>query len=299
MWNLRRWVQGVATLISNAYLIFPFTRNIYQGKLKSVCVPGLNCYSCPAATGACPLGSIQSMLATIRPSFSSGRYHTGLYVLGMLGLIGSLVGRMPCAWVCPFGLMQELIHKIPSREYEIPKVLTYVKYVVLALFVFLLPALVVDQFGYGMTWFCKYICPAGTLEAGIPMMFLQPSLQELIGILYYSKIIILMVFLISMIFIRRPFCRIACPLGAIYSLFNKVSIFRMVHDPDACVLCQQCYRDCPMGVRFYEGANQLDCIRCLKCYQESCQYGAISIEVAGIPIRPVPKKGKKSGDIPV
>jgi len=298
MWNLRRWVQGVATLISNAYLIFPFTRNIYQGKLKSVCVPGLNCYSCPAATGACPLGSIQSMLTTIRPSFSSGRYHTGLYVLGMLGLIGSLVGRMPCAWVCPFGLMQELIHKIPSREYEIPQVLTYVKYVVLALFVFLLPALVVDQFGYGMTWFCKYICPAGTLEAGIPMMFLQPSLQELIGILYYSKIIILMVFLISMIFIRRSFCRIACPLGAIYSLFNKVSIFKMVHDPDACVLCQQCYRDCPMGVRFYEGANQLDCIRCLKCYQESCQYGAISIEVAGIPIRPIPKKGKKKGDVP-
>jgi polyferredoxin len=208
----------------------------------------------------------------------------------MLGLIGSLVGRMPCAWVCPFGLMQELIHKIPSRKYEIPKALIYVKYVVLALFVFLLPALVVDQFGYGMTWFCKYICPAGTLEAGVPMMFLQPSLRELIGILYYSKIIILVVFLISMVFIRRPFCRIACPLGAIYSLFNKVSIFRMVHDADACVLCKQCYRDCPMGVRFYEGANQLDCIRCLKCYQESCQYGAISVEVAGIPIRPIPIK---------
>jgi ferredoxin-type protein NapH len=298
MWNLRRWVQGVATLISNAYLLFPFTRNIYQGRLKSMCVPGLNCYSCPAATGACPLGSIQSALSTVGPSFSSGRYHIGLYVLGMLGLVGSLVGRMPCAWVCPFGLMQELIHKIPSRKYEIPKALIYVKYVILALFVFLLPALVVDQFGYGMTWFCKYICPAGTLEAGIPMMFLQPSLRELIGILFYNKVIILVVFLILMVFIRRPFCRIACPLGAIYSLFNKVSIFRMVHDPDACVLCQQCYRDCPMGVRFYEGANQVDCIRCLKCYQESCKYGAISIEVAGIPIRPIPKKVEKKEEIP-
>lgn len=298
MWNLRRWVQGVATLVSNAYLLFPFTRNIYQGRLKSMCVPGLNCYSCPAATGACPLGSIQSILSTVRPSFSSGRYHISLYVLGMLGLVGSLVGRMPCAWVCPFGLMQELIHKIPSRKFEIPQTLIYVKYLILALFIFLLPVLVVDQFGYGTTWFCKYICPAGTLEAGIPMMFLQPSLRELIGILYYNKLIILVVFLILMVFIRRPFCRIACPLGAIYSLFNKVSIFRMVHDPDACVLCKQCYRDCPMGVRFYEGANQVDCIRCLKCYQESCQYGAISIEVAGIPVRPVPKEGEKKEEIP-
>ncbi len=298
MWNLRRWVQGVATLASNAYLLFPFTRNIYQGRLKSMCVPGLNCYSCPAATGACPLGSIQSILSTVRPSFSSGRYHISLYVLGMLGLVGSLVGRMPCAWVCPFGLMQELIHKIPSRKFEILKALIYVKYLILALFIFLLPVLVVDQFGYGMTWFCKYICPVGTLEAGIPMMFLQPSLRELIGILYYNKLIILVVFLILMVFISRTFCRIACPLGAIYSLFNKISIFRMVHDPDACVLCKQCYRDCPMGVRFYEGANQVDCIRCLKCYQESCQYGAISIEVAGIPVRPVPKEGRKKEEIP-
>jgi ferredoxin-type protein NapH len=298
MGNLRRWIQGIATFISNASLLFPFTRNIYQGRLKSICVPGLNCYSCPAATGACPLGSIQSILSTVRPSFTSGRYHIGLYVLGMLGLIGSLVGRMPCAWVCPFGLMQELIHKIPSRKMEIPKILIYIKYLILALFIFILPFMVVDQFGYGVTWFCKYICPAGTLEAGIPMMFLQPSLRELIGILYYNKLVILAVFLILMVFIRRPFCRIACPLGAIYSLFNKVSVFRMVHDPDACVRCEQCYRDCPMGVRFYEDANQVDCIRCLKCYQESCRYGAISIEIAGIPIRPVPKKSEKKEKMP-
>jgi ferredoxin-type protein NapH len=74
----------------------------------------------------------------------------------------------------------------------------------------------------------------------------------------------------------------ACPLGAIYSLFNRVSVFRMVHDPDKCVLCKECYRQCPMGVRFYEGANQVDCIRCMKCYQEACQYGAISYEITGI-----------------
>jgi len=169
----------------------------------------------------------------------------------------------------------------------------YCKYVFLGLFIILLPALVLDQFGYGMTWFCKYVCPAGTLEAGLPMMVLQPQLRELVGLLFYSKLLILIVFLALMVVVKRPFCRIVCPLGAIYSLFNKVSVFRMVHDPDKCVLCKQCYADCPMGVRFYEGANQIDCIRCLKCYHESCKFGAISLEIAGVPVRPVPKQKDK------
>ena len=281
MGHLRRWIQGGATILSNAYLLFPFTKKIYQGKLKSICAPGLNCYSCPAASGACPLGSLQSFFATFRANFALGRFQIGLYVIGFLGIIGSLVGRMPCAWLCPFGLLQELMYKIPSRKLEIPKFLIYCKYVFLALFVIILPLTVTDTFGYGMTWFCKFVCPAGTLEAGIPIMFLQPEQRSLIGILYANKILILSTFLMLMIFTRRPFCRTVCPLGAIYSLFNKVSIFRMVHHPDKCVFCKQCYADCPMGVKFYEGANQIDCIRCLKCLQESCKFGAISYEIAG------------------
>ncbi len=284
MWGLRHWLQSAATALSNAYLLFPFTRNIYQGKLKSICVPGLNCYSCPAATGACPLGSLQTIFASIRPALKSGTVHAGFYILGMLGITGSLVGRMPCAWVCPFGFLQEMLHKIPSREIEIPRWMTYIKYVFLVFFVILLPLMVIDEFGYGITWFCKYVCPAGTLEAGIPMLILQPQLRELAGWLYVNKIIVLVLFLAIVVFIRRPFCRIVCPLGAIYSLFNKVSIFRMVHHPDKCVLCKECYMGCPMGVKFYEGANQPDCIRCLKCMQESCKYGAISYEVAGLPL---------------
>jgi polyferredoxin len=197
----------------------------------------------------------------------------------MLGLTGSLVGRMPCAWLCPFGLMQELIHKIPTPKFEIPKLLTYCKYVFLGLFVLILPLAVVDDFGYGMTWFCKYVCPAGTLEAGLPMMVLKPELRDLIGGLFYSKVIILVALLVWMVLSRRPFCRVVCPLGAIYSLFNRNSVFRMTHDPDKCTLCQSCYQNCPMGVKFYEGPNQKDCIRCLKCLQTSCKFGAIGYTI--------------------
>ncbi|MFW6401206.1 MAG: 4Fe-4S binding protein [Desulfohalobiaceae bacterium] len=293
MLDIRRWIQILATVLSNAWLLFPFTRTIYQGKLKSICVPGLNCYSCPAAVGSCPLGSLQTFFANLRPSLASANYHFGLYVIGFLGLIGTLVGRMPCAWVCPFGFLQELIHKIPSPKIEISGILSWGKYLALALLVVLLPLFAVDMFGYGENWFCKYLCPAGTLEAGLPMISLQPQLRGALGWVFTLKMLILAALLLAMVFIRRPFCRTLCPLGAIYSLFNRASLFRMVHHPDNCVLCKECYRNCPMGVRFYEGGNQKDCIRCLRCMRFSCKFGAISYEVAGH--APAEKKSPAKG----
>ena len=113
------------------------------------------------------------------------------------------------------------------------------------------------------------------------MLFLKPELRSLIGILFYNKLLILVLFLFWMVFSSRPFCRTACPLGAIYSLFNKHSVFRMTHDPEKCTHCKACHQNCPMGVKFYESQNDIDCIRCLKCMNESCKFGAISYEIAG------------------
>ncbi len=289
----RRIVQILATFITNAYWLFPFGAfGIYTGKLKSVCVPGLNCWSCPAAVGGCPIGAIQNFLASIRLTLASGQYRFGFYVIGFLGIIGSLVGRMPCGWLCPFGFFQDLMHKIPSPKFGIWKPLTWLKYVVLALFVIILPLVVVDDFGFGSTWFCKYICPAGTLEAGIPLLFLRPDLRELVGGLFFNKLTILILLLIWMVMTSRPFCRTLCPLGAIYSLFNKVSLFTMRWDKEACTHCKACETVCPMGVRFYETPNSLECIRCLKCYQ-ACKFDAISFEIKGLEQpRLVPRRSK-------
>ncbi len=282
MGYLRRLIQFVATFLTNSSLGFILTRKIYQGPLKSICVPGLNCYSCPAATFACPIGSLQSIFAGIRPSLANARYHVGTFIIGFLGSIGMLAGRFACGWLCPFGFLQELLYKIPSPKIKIPKILNYGKYLFLGLFVILLPLTVLDAFGYGATWFCKYVCPAGTLEAGIPMLLLDPSLRKLIGILFYNKLVILIVITFFTILSRRPFCRTICPLGAIYSFFNRFSIIRMRFIEENCVKCNQCLRDCPMDLKFYEGANQLNCIRCFKCYTDSCRFRAIDIEIAGI-----------------
>ena len=103
----RRIIQLYAALLYNAHVKGFITGEIYSGGGKMLCVPGLNCYSCPGAAGACPLGALQNALA------ASGS-RTPVYVLGMLMLFGVTLGRTICGWLCPFGLIQELLHKIPT-----------------------------------------------------------------------------------------------------------------------------------------------------------------------------------------
>ncbi|MFH1147013.1 MAG: 4Fe-4S binding protein [Pseudomonadota bacterium] len=277
--HLRLYIQAASAFILNSYWYFPISRRIYQSRLKFFCSPGLNCYSCPAATSACPIGAIQNFLGAVGPSLEAARYHLGLYVIGWLGIIGGMVGRMPCGWICPFGLIQDFLSKASKRKHRLPHIFTYGPYVVLALAVVMLPLLITDSFGYGLPWFCKFICPAGTLEAGLPLLVLQPALRTMIGYLFYSKVSILFIIIVLSVFITRFFCRTICPLGAIYSLFNRGSLFRLTFDPDKCKHCGQCHRDCPMDIRVYESPNDRQCIRCLICLRESCAYGAISYEI--------------------
>jgi polyferredoxin len=273
----RRLFQIFSTLGFNIYLPSFFKGEIFQGNTKGACVPILNCYSCPSAIGACPIGSIQNSFASLKFNLSIASYQFGLYVIGVLGAVGSLVGRMPCGWLCPFGLLQEALYKIRSPKIHIPKFMSYGRYVILVLFVFLLPLLVLDQYGFGQTWFCKWICPAGTLEAGIPLVILNEGIRSQVGLLFSWKMFVLILFLVWMVFSQRPFCRTTCPLGAIFGLFNKVSLFRMAVDDNKCIECNMCYKNCPVDLKIYESSNSPDCVRCLKCVN-SCQYGAIDYE---------------------
>ena len=286
---VRKWVQTILALLVNGSWSFPFTRTIYQGPLKVVCSPGLNCYSCPASTTYCPIGSLQQLMAGIRISLENGQNFFGLYVIGTMGVLGGVFGRLICGWACPFGLVQELLHKIPSRKFNIPRKLNYIKYFFLFVFVILLPLVIVDDFGYGELWFCKYICPAGTLEAGLPMLMLQPELGRTIGILFFNKLTILIAFVVWSILASRPFCRTFCPLGAFYSLFKNLKLVKLRHIEENCTQCEACHSVCPMGVKFNESPEDTECISCLACMNKACKFDAISLEIAGLPI------GSKSG----
>ncbi len=287
--SIRRWIQGIFALVINANWAFPFTRNIYQGPMKVLCSPGLNCYSCPASTTYCPIGSLQSLLGGIRMAMANGEHFFGVTVLGTMGLIGAMIGRMACGWLCPFGLCQELLHRIPSRKFSIPRALNYGKYAVLFGVVVAMPLVLVDEFGGSSPYFCKFICPAGTLEAGIPMLLMQPNLRTTVGLLFYNKLAILLLMIGLSIVTSRPFCRTLCPLGAFYGLFSRFRLVKLRLDPGRCTNCKACHQVCPMGVQFNENPDDAECISCLACMNKACRFDAISLEVGGIPLGAIPR----------
>lgn len=258
----RRITQFVATLITNANLKGFFQGRIFKGASKKICVPGLNCYSCPGAMGACPIGSLQAIIGSIKYNFS-------LYVTGSMSLMGIIFGRFICGWLCPFGLIQDLLHKIPGPKIKVNKKLNkylkYLKYVVLLMFVILLPLFFVNDVGMSDPYFCKYICPAGTLEGGIPLVLANESLKQTLGFLFQWKVTLLIITIIMSVIVYRPFCRYVCPLGAFYSLFNHISFYRLKVDKDKCISCKACQVKCKMDIEVYKNPNSLECIRCGEC----------------------------------
>ena len=267
----RTKVQLLWTFVSNSYLIGFAKGKIYTGPLKSLCVPGLNCYSCPGALGSCPIGSLQAVIG-------SPKYQAALYVSGIIMLFGAIMGRFVCGWLCPFGLLQDLLHKIPFppkiNRFMGDRVLRYLKYVILLVFVILLPMVAVDVIGQASPYFCKYICPSGIFLGGIPLVAGNPMLREAVGFLFAWKFVILLLTVLLSIMIYRPFCKYLCPLGAIYGLCNPISLRKLHVDREKCVSCGKCARECKMGVDPTKSPNHMECIRCGKCV-DVCPKGAL------------------------
>ena len=267
--RIRGWIHAAATLLTNIHLPNFIKGGIYQGKGKAVCVPGLNCYSCPGAAGACPIGSFQAVVG-------SSKFRFSYYITGFLILLGVLLGRFICGFLCPFGWLQELLHKIPTKKLSTKKLkpLTYLKYAILLLAVVLLPAIVVNDLGMGDPFFCKYICPQGVLEGAIPLAAVNEGIRSALGPLFNRKLIILIVVVVLSVLFYRPFCKWICPLGAFYALMNKVSLLGIKVDEHKCVSCGKCARVCKMDVDVTKTPNHTECIRCGKCIA-SCPTDAI------------------------
>lgn len=269
--SLRTVVQAVWTALTNGYAYGFINGKIYTGRTKSLCVPGLNCYSCPGALGSCPIGALQATLGSPSHKFA-------FYTFGMLMLFGSIFGRFICGWLCPFGLVQDLLHKIPvfRKIKKLPghKILRWLKYIVLAVFVLLLPAVIADEAGIGMPWFCEYICPSGMLSGGIPLVAANEELRSAVGIRFIWKLSLLLLIIIGSVKIYRPFCKYLCPLGAFYSLFNRISLYRYRSLKEKCTDCGACEKVCLMGIKPDMTPNSLECIRCGKCIK-ICPHNAI------------------------
>ena len=268
----RNIFQFIWALITNSFAFGFAQGKIYTGKLKTLCLPGLNCYSCPGAVASCPIGSLQSVI-------SSRNFKFSFYVVGFMVFIGAIFGRFVCGWLCPFGLLQDLLHKIPFpkkiKTFKGDKLLRNLKYVILLVFVIILPMCLVDITGLGEPWFCKFICPAGTLEGGIPLTVMNESLRKALGFLWAWKFVILVLILVLSVIIYRPFCKYLCPLGGVYSLFNGISVFRLRFDENKCVSCNKCSKVCKMNVDPTKNPDHTECIRCGLCV-EACPTNALT-----------------------
>lgn len=257
----RRLIQLYAALLFNANLKGFGNGYIYLGPIKNICTPGLNCYSCPGASGACPLGSLQNALA-------SSNKRAPYYVFGIIMLYGILLGRWICGFLCPFGLIQELLHKIKTpklKKNAFTRVLSYLKYVILVLFVVVYPLLyVLTETKATLPAFCKYICPAGTFEGAVGLLSNKSNsgLLSMLGPLFTWKFILLVGFFVGSVFIYRFFCRFFCPLGALYGLFNKIAICGIKLEKPKCVDCGLCISKCQMDIR---RVGDHECISCGAC----------------------------------
>lgn len=282
----RRIIQLYAALLTNANLKGFGSGYIYIGDAKFACVPGMNCYSCPAAAGSCPLGALQNALNATNTKIP-------YYIFGILLLYGFLFGRWICGFLCPFGLIQDLLYKIKTpkiKKNRLTRTASYLKYIILVVFVIMIPLLYAGKMP--LPGFCKYICPSGTLlgAGGLLTNIKNENLLGMLGPLFTWKFLLLVVFIVGMIFIYRFFCRFFCPLGAIYGLFNKISLLGMNLNKSKCVDCGLCIGECLMDVKKVGDHECISCGRCVNiCPTNAITYKGPKIllapnEIGGQPI---------------
>ncbi len=254
----RRLTQvGFGIFVINSYIPVFWTKMLYNGPLRNICVPVLNCHSCPTSFFACPIGMLQHFSAMQQIPY---------FILGFLGLVGLTFGRAACGWLCPFGLFQDLMFKIRSVKFRIPRFFSYFKYVFLVGLVLVLPYITQTH------WFSR-LCPWGGIIAAIPWVTWNPENpytemptvpDDMVGFWFAVKLGIIALFLVLFVITKRPFCYTSCPLGAIFSFFNKYSLFKIEVDEE-CTQCDRCKEKCSMNMAAYENANNPNCVECLEC----------------------------------
>lgn len=247
---------------------FIFANSLFLSRWKGVCYPVLNCWACPTANFSCPIGALQNASSSARLGLLGGKSLWAvipLYTLGGLLFFSATVGRMTCGWLCPFGWFQELLNK-RGLNLRTPRWSRYLRYPILVVLVFIVPYYTTEA------WFSK-LCPMGALEAGIPQVILNPQLRPEIGTFWFIKMAILAATILAALTWRRPFCNVICPLGAIFSLANRVSAWRIDYHRDRCNDCLWCVKACPQGIDPRRDLNGHACIGCLEC--EKCPFDAI------------------------
>jgi len=243
----RRWVQ-LASLVA--------LHSSWGPELKWLCNPVLSCHSCALAWFACPIGVFVHY---------AGYHLFPFLALGTVLLLGIAIGRLLCGWMCPFGLLQDLLHKIPGPKLELPAWTARIKYAVLAATVLLLPFLLGEQTVFS---FCRF-CPASALQVTLPNLARTGLGAVDAGMAI--KLGILVLVLGAAVVSSRSFCKVLCPIGALLAPLNHLSFWRIPVPTQNCVSCGKCDRACPQGMhpesRIALGIPPNRAGECIVCYE--------------------------------
>lgn len=245
-------IAGRRRLVQAMGILFGFFGVTGIG-MTHIIFPGLHCYACPLAVTICPIGLAQNLII-----FGTVPY----FWIGMILVYGLAAGRGFCGWVCPFGTLNDLLS---FRKVRIVNAVSYSKYIVLA-------GTFIAAWAFADTMFCK-LCPVASIEASIPYLIMGVAKVNRPFLIHIGT---LAVTLAGMVLISRFWCRYLCPMGALLSLFNRVSFLRLKLDENRCSSCAACATDCPMGLDPHTQYDNHNCIKCGRCV-DSCHLGALSL----------------------
>lgn len=193
-----------------------------------------------------------------------------ILALGLILLPAVLLGRLLCGWICPFGFLQDLLHRIPSPKFTLPQWTSFIKYGVLAVLVLALPFILGADTYFS---FCR-ICPASALEVAIPSIIREGRPENIWPTMVRMHVLALV--LVGAVLSSRSFCKVLCPIGAILAPLNYLAFWAIKVPTQNCLSCKKCDRVCPVdgGPSDRISANispnrALDCIVCHEC-QQAC-----------------------------
>ncbi|HEV2120183.1 MAG TPA: 4Fe-4S binding protein [Candidatus Bathyarchaeia archaeon] len=233
--------------------------------------------------------------------------------IGIMFVVGAVLGRFMCGWICPVGFLQDVITGVKGRvdsvqsrthEYWIR-----LKYVLVGI-TFLISGTLAIALYYGVgsdyqqslgTDFASglfiAITPDGTLFGTLPVLLARSwrflataQISDIsaatigsglgsISALTWINILILIGFIYAAWRIPRFWCRYICPVGGIMAVFQKNSLLGMHRDPIKCSNCKECETACPMQIPIldldWKKFNDSECILCMACI-DACPAGALS-----------------------
>ncbi|APT76136.1 4Fe-4S ferredoxin [Marinitoga sp. 1137] len=248
--------------------------------------PGVELFGVASLHTLCPYGGVVNLYTFFTTGNYVSKLHQSVFIM-LFALFALLLftGASFCGWICPLGSVQEWVGKLGKKIFKdkynrvpvkVDRVLRYLKYIVLAI-------IIIQTARTSKLVFEPYD----------PYYNLFNIWTDEIAITGYISVLLV---LGLSLFVERPFCRYACPLGAINGLFNSFSFLTIKRKKDTCINCKLCDRACPVGIVVSEknAINSPQCIRCMKCVEACPVNDSSKLTLQIRPILTKPEKSKKT-----